>query len=749
MSAKHPSSWFGLVTATGATFVLGFVVLYAESAPAKRPYTTWSDYAGSADSMQYSALTQINKGNVGQLELAWYHPTQGDDSPFNPLVVDGVLFALGDDQAITAIDAATGKKIWAHPVEGNPASRGINYWESKDRSDQRLIYASDHHLRQINAKTGVTINTFGDDGKVNLREGLGRNPLSIRGIQSRNPGRVYENLIILGSAPGEGFGSPPGDIRAYDVFSGKIAWTFHTIPRPGEFGYETWPPEAYKFAGGANNWGEMTLDEKRGIVYVPLGSPTFDLYGAERKGANLFGNCIVALDARSGKRLWHFQTVHHDLWDYDLTTAPKLLTVRHDGKNVDIVAQPAKAGFLYVFDRVSGEPLWPIEERPVPKSEVPGEESWPTQPFPTKPPPFSRQKFSPQEVNPYLSPEEQEKIRERLLKAHNDGVFTPSSHLREHIQIPGAFGGANWGAAAGDPETGMLYVRGYDAPSIRRLRERTGERVRLPENATSEQRGFAGYMENCAPCHTAERTGITPPKESGMEKFTATVRGGLEQMPAFPVTNLNERAFEALAAYLDNPAAGVIPPEATRPPEREGRRPLAPGPERPEGLRQFSGPFGAQWLSEGGLPSIGPPWSEIVAYDLNEGTIKWRTPIGTIPALAEKGITGTGGYRPTTGPVVTAGGLIFQAHGGDHTLRAFDKDNGKLLWEKKLEANPAGIPAVYEVDGRQYVVFSVSGDSGGGSRTPAMFKPGKKEAQGYYAFALPQSGATQTAAAKE
>ena len=715
-----------------ARFAVVSIATLAIGIPA--PYTTWKDYAGSADAMQYSALKQVHKGNVNKLKLAWFHPTPGPSAAFNPVIVDGVMYVLGAEQAIEAVDAATGKLIWSHPVSGNPTNRGINYWESPDRADRRLIYAAGNYLQEINAKTGVTINTFGNDGRVDLKEGLDRDPKSIRGIQSRNPGRVFENLVIIGSVTGEMFGSPPGDIRAYDVRTGKMAWTFHTIPRPGEFGYDTWPPEAYKYAGGANNWGEMTVDEARGILYVPLGSPTFDLYGADRKGANLFGNCIVALDARTGKRLWHFQTVHHDLWDYDLTTAPKLLTVRHNGSKVDVVAQAGKNGFLYVLNRVTGAPLWPIEERAVPKSEVPGEESWPTQPFPTKPPPFSRQSFSAAEVNPYLEPAEQEHLRDMLGNAANSGVFTPSSHLRNHVQIPGAFGGANWGAAAVDPTSGMLYIRVYDAPSIRQLSERRN--VQLSAESTPEQRGFVIYNELCSTCHGQTRTGTAAPKDVGMTAFTRTLRNGRGQMPAFPESVVSTEQIQLLASYLNNPTP------AERMPSQRGaqtpRRPLAPGPTRPEGLRDFSGPFGAQWLSSGGLPAIGPPWAELVAYDLNQGTIKWRVPIGNVPSLAAKGITGTGGYRPRTGPVVTAGGLIFQATGGDQTLRAYDKDNGKLLWEKKLEANPDGIPAVYEVRGRQYVVFYVAADNGGGSRTRAMFEPGKPEAQGYYAYALPE-----------
>jgi quinoprotein glucose dehydrogenase len=711
-----------------------FLIMVLTAGEAVAQYTTWKDYAGAADGAQYSALKQIDRRNVGKLDLAWFYPTPGPGAAFNPLVVDGILYALGPGRAIVAVDAATGKQIWSHPVEGSAAERGINYWESKDRSDRRLIFTANSFLQEINARTGVTINTFGKDGRVDLREGLGRDPKSIRNIQSKNPGRVFENLIILGSVTGEQFGSPPGDIRAYDTRTGAMVWTFHTIPRPGEFGYETWPKEAYKYAGGANVWGEMALDEKRGILYAPTGSPTFDLYGADRKGANLFGNCLIALDARTGKRLWHFQAVHHDLWDYDLTTAPKLLSVRRDGKSVDVVAQAGKSGFLYVLDRVSGAPVWPIEERPVPKSEVPGEESWPTQPFPTAPPPFSRQKFTVNDINPHLDADERERLREMLLKAANEGVYTPSSNRRNHIQIPGAFGGANWGAIAVDAANGFLYVRSYDAPSIRTLTERPAA-VRLPANATAEQRGFAAYMQNCSACHGPDRDGIPAWTELGEARLIATVRNGRGEMPSFEPEAVSDANLTLIGAYLRNPVAGAIP-AGSAPEPAAGNAPA-----RPEGLRSFSGPFGGQWLSRSGLPAISPPWSELVAYDLNQGTIRWRVPAGEVPSLVEKGIRNTGAYRPRGGPVLTAGGVIFMGTGGDHTFRAYDKDTGKALWEKVIDGNPDGIPAVFEIAGRQYVVWYAAGDQGGGSRTPMNFKPGKPEAQGYYAFALPERGA--------
>ncbi len=677
----------------------------------------WSDYGGGPDSMQYSGLKQITRANVNKLEPAWSYLAPGPSGrfAFSPLVVDGVMYVVGKDSAIVALDAASGKQIWTHPVEGRPTDRGFNYWQSKDGGDKRLIFAANSYLQEINLKTGVTIPSFGNDGRVDLRIGLGRDPKTIRNIQSGTPGKVFENLIILGSATGEGYGDPPGDLRAYDVLSGKLVWTFHTIPRPGEFGYDTWPKDAWKNAGGVNAWGEISVDEKRGIAYFPLGSPTYDLYGADRLGANLFGDCLLALDARTGKRLWHQQLVHHDLWDYDPNAAPKLMTVKHNGKPVDIVAQPTKFGLLYVFNRVTGEPLWPIEERPVPQSDMPGEHSWPTQPFPTKPPPYSRLHFTEKDINPYVDAAEQERLRTFMRNARNEGLFTPPG-FKDLIQAPGQLGGSNWGGTAGDPQTGMLYVRAVDAPSTTKLAERRG--VTVPANGTPEQRGFALYSNNCAGCH-----GNTPPKVAS-DVLRKVVRAGQGQMPAFSEDTMSAATLDAIAAFAANPAAGAPLRGATD------------VPPPPEGQTRYYGPFGSLWHAANGLPAIGPPWSEIVAYDLNEGTIKWRVPLGTISSLAAKGIKDTGSYRPTrNGPIVTAGGLIFIATASDRMVRAYDKDNGKVLWEREVPSNPDGLPAVYEAGGRQYVAFFAGN---GRSYNGIAWNPGKPEAQGYYVFALPK-----------
>ena len=366
----------------------------------------WGVHLGGLSSPQYSALSQINKTNVARLQRAWFFPAGDNGFRFgaNPIVIDGVMYLVGAHNAVVALNAATGAKIWEHSI-GDAQSmnhRGVAYWENKDRSDRRILFTAGDQLQALDATTGNPVMSFGDNGKVNIKNGLGRDPDTLRRMQSGDPGRVFENLLILGSAPGEEYESAPGDLRASDTRTGKLVWTFHTVPHPGEPGYETWPPGAWKYIGGVNTWGEISIDEKRGIAYFPIGSPTYDFYGADRKGANLYSDCLLALDARTGKHLWHFQLVHHDLWDYDAVAAPKLMTIQHDGKNVDVVAQATKHGFLFVFDRVTGKPIWPIEERKVPQTDVPGEETWPTQPFPTAPPPFARQKFTVDDVNPYM-----------------------------------------------------------------------------------------------------------------------------------------------------------------------------------------------------------------------------------------------------------------------------------------------------------------------------------------------------------
>jgi quinoprotein glucose dehydrogenase len=703
----------------------------------QRAYVTWSDYGGSADSMQYSALTQVRRDNVTKLQQAWFYHVEGDPVRlvFNPLIVDDVMYVRGARNRLVALDAATGREIWRSSEEAS--ERGVSYWESPDRADRRLMVTTNRGLREVDARTGQLITTFGTNGAVDMRTGSPRR----LGGPSKTPGRIFENLIIVGSQTGEGFGSPPGDIRAYDVRTGALVWTFRTVPRPGDFGYDTWPAKAFEYAGGVNNWGEMTVDRKHGIVFVPTGSPTHDLYGADREGNNLFGNSLIALDARTGKRLWHFQTVHHDLWDYDLAAAPKLLTVRHDGRTVDIVAQAGKTGFLYVFERLTGKPLWPIEERPVPKSELPGEVSSPTQPFPTRPAPFARQTFRPEDVNPFVSAEEQEQLRQAVRDAANEGLFTPSSDRRHHIQFPGAWGGANWGSTAADPTTGMLYVRSLEMPSYRRMAlVTTKPGPPVIKGGAREQQGYEVYAQTCAACHGPGQTPMRSPALLGPENFRRLVRQGQDQMPAFSEEILPRDRVDALEAYL----LTLVAPDEDGGAGADAPLRLPPNPSRYQGPEvRYAGAFSAGWYASNGLPASGPPWTQLVAYDLNDGSIKWRIPDGQAPGLAAQGITNTGSVRPKNGPVVTAGGLVFIANDQDRMLRAYDAQDGRVLWAHEIEANPEGIPAVYAIGGRQYIAFSAGSSWGTGPdpvwRNAFHRKPSKVEGQGYYVFALPPS----------
>ncbi|MGD8809156.1 MAG: PQQ-binding-like beta-propeller repeat protein, partial [Gammaproteobacteria bacterium] len=428
----------------------------AQSARDGFNYETWDQYLGGHESSQYSSLDQINRRNVERLDVAWTYSTGERGSYlFNPIVVDGVMYVLAHGATIVALDARTGEELWRHENEGRVGTRGINHWESRDGAQKRLLYLNNGMLTAIDADTGRTITSFGTDGFVDLRIGLGEDFSEVRALQTNNPGRIFEDTIIMSlPAGGASYESSPADIHAYNVVTGELEWIFHTVPRPGEFGAGTWPDDADASYGGVHNWSESTVDTERGIVFIPTGTARYDFYGANRHGANLFGNSLVALDARTGERLWHFQTLHHDLWDYDLPTAPKLLTVRHEGREIPAVAQVSKQGFLFVFNRETGEPLWPIEERPVPQSTAPGEQSWPTQPFPTKPPPFARQGFTADDINPYLPAEDRARLQEMVETYDLRGIYTPPS-LQGTIMLPGHNGGANWGGTAVDPDNGL------------------------------------------------------------------------------------------------------------------------------------------------------------------------------------------------------------------------------------------------------------------------------------------------------
>jgi outer membrane protein assembly factor BamB len=509
-----------------------------------RSFKIWSQYLGGADSSQYSSLDQINRSTVSRMDVAWRYPS-GDTRSyrFNPIVVDGTMYVLAKNNAIVALDPLTGAEKWAHPNEGAVGDRGINYWESRDRSDRRLLYLNAGSLTAIDARTGATITAFGDRGKVDVRTALGRDRTNMRPLQTNNPGRIYQDLFIISlPAGGAGYVANPGDVHAYDVRTGKLVWVFHTVPMRGEAGAETWPDSALDSGSGVHNWAELTVDDARGIVYIPTGTARYDFYGGNRHGANLYANSIVALDAKTGTLKWHFQTVHHDLWDYDLATAPKLLTVKHDGRDVDVVAQASKHGFLFVLERDTGRPLWPIEERPVPQTDVPGEQTSPTQPFPTAPPPFARQSFTEKDVNPHVSAESQAQLRDLLRNSVNKGLFTPPS-LQGSIQMPGNSGGANWGLSAVDPVKGRVYVVSKEAPSLLKLREMkpgTPAEPRGPDARTLPPNPPSGFVPYTAvgpygwvdrPSGLPHRTALVPALSVRSEQGHAPVAGPERRYP--------------------------------------------------------------------------------------------------------------------------------------------------------------------------------------------------------------------------
>lgn len=701
------------------------------------PYKTWTQYGGGADQSKYTELNQITKKNVSQLQVAWNYPTMDNVAySFNPIVVDSIMYLLAKNNSLVAVNATTGKELWIHAGLNGITRKGVNYWESKDRKDRRIIFSLSNTLQEIDALTGKTIMSFGTDGYISLKNDLGRDPESISRGASPTPGQVFEDLIILGSAPGEGLFSGPGHLRAYNVITGKLAWVFHTIPHPGEYGYETWPKDAYKYVGAVNTWGEISIDEKRGIAYFPLGSPTYDYYGADRTGQNLFGNSLLALDARTGKRLWHFQTVHHDIWDYDLTSAPQLITVKHNGKNIDAVAIATKQGFLFAFDRVTGEPLWPIEERPVPKSSMPGENSWPTQPFPTVLQPYNRQRVTVDDLNPYWPKAKLDSMKKMVASARS-GLFEPLSDKYDVIAMPGATGGANYGNTAANPTKGLVFISSKEHASVYRL-TKVQKPTTAPMSAAATSAAQVVYAQSCQSCHGVNREGsIGPPlinigNRLNADAFKLLVSTGKGQMPAF--AHIDDATMTSIYRFLGGVVAG--PPQGgggrggqvaqrqTTPPtgpvvatggapaaqEFNAQRPTKLMREYPAGVpsyEEYTTPYG---LANSDL--LSPPWSTITAYDLNTGTIKWRKPLGhdvRIPLMPGQENMGLPEGTIRKSMLVTSTGILFATSKGG-ILHAFDADNGNLLWTYILPKDTEGQMSTYQVKGKQYLVLSATGN---------------------------------------
>lgn len=680
-------------------------------------HETWNSYGGDPGRTHYSLLDQINRENVNRLKVAWTFDSgdaeKGSQIQCTPIIIGDILYATSPKLKVFALNAATGKPIWefnpfANQTSGQGINRGLMYWSKGE--DKRILFTAGPHLYALDAASGQLIETFGNAGKVDLRAGLDRNAAELQ-VDATTPGAIYKDLVIIGSRVGETPNAAPGHIRAFNIRTGELSWIFHTIPYPGEFGYDTWPANAWKEVGGANSWGGRSLDRERGIVFVPTGSASYDFYGANRLGDNLFANSVIALDANSGKRLWHFQTVHHDLWDRDLPAPPSLVTLSRNNKPVDAVVQVTKSGFVFVFNRTTGESLFPIEEREVPTSDVFGEVASRTQPFPVKPPPFTRQTFTKESVTD-ISEEAREYVLKKLENVRYGSPFTPPSDQQETVIFPGFDGGAEWGGPAFDPESGYLYVNATELPWTYQL-------VKVSDEAGNP--GKSVYQQNCVTCHGIDRKGngkefpslIGVGQRLPYPKIAGIIRGGKGRMPGFP-----QMSFEDILLLLDyvNQSEPLKTEQAKRITDHKAAK---------ASMFLHTGYF--PFYDQNGYPAIKPPWGTLTAINLHKGEIDWQVPLGEYPELVKQGIrnTGTENYG---GPIVTKGGLVIIAATMDEKLRAFNKTTGALLWETDLPASGFATPATYSVNGKQYLVIA----AGGG-------KSGRISSGKYVAYALPDS----------
>ncbi len=677
--------------------VVGMATRFA--VPPVVPDTNWAEYNGDGARSHYSPLSQINPTNVRQLKVAWTYASGGADTlrnrtqiQCNPLVIDGVLYGVAANTQAFALHAATGQPIWKTTLSdnGGTTSRGVTYWA--DGTDKRILFGAGKWLYAFEAKTGLPVKSFGQNGRIDLKAGIER-PGGDDYVQPNTPNTIYKNLIIVGVRLSEGETALLGDVRAYDVRTGRNVWAFHTIPQPGEYGYNTWfPTSPRQHLGGANPWAGMAIDRQRGIVYVPTGSAAYDFYGGNRKGQNLFANCLLALDAATGKRLWHFQFVHHDIWDRDPPAPPNLLTVLHKGpdgkrRRVDAVAQTTKQGFVFVFDRVTGKPLFPIDEKPFPTDGIAGEQPYPTQPVPRQPAPFTRQAFTEADVNPWAA--DRESIVATLRKARTGSPYIP---LTEQMTVfyPGTDGGAQWGGSATDTE-GIIYIPAKQNPCYSSLvsREPTAENV-LAGNAQL-------YTLRCASCHGTNRQGSHDgayPSLVGIEKRLSAnavrqvMQNGRGLMPSF--SHLPDTEREAIVDFLFNKNGASTTVSVQK------------------GIIPYQHTGYNRWYDRSGYPVSTPPWGTLTAIDLNTGEHRWQVPLGEYPELTAKGIppTGTDNYG---GPLVTGAGLVFIAASKDGQFRAFDKKTGHLLWQTALPAAGYASPSTYAVGGKQYIVIACGG----------------------------------------
>ncbi len=719
-----------------AAILIAVMILALAHAPATRSASKqpqdWPIYGGDSLDDHYSPLSQINRSNVNKLQVAWtYDSGETGGMETSPIVVGNVMYTYTPSKTVIALNAASGKLLWKFDsgLPGGQAVRGLTYWT--DGKDSRIFAGILSYVYALDAETGQPIKSFGKAGRIDLREGLGREPVDRQSVFLTSPGIIYKDLLITGGRNPEALPAPPGDIRAYDVRTGAVRWQFHTIPHPGEPGYETWPKDAWTYEGAANNWPGMAVDQKRGIVYVPTGSAASDFLGMNRIGDDLYANCLLALNAETGKLIWYFQAVHHDLWDRDFPSPPTLLAVRHNGKMVDAVAQTTKHGVVYVFNRVTGEPLFPIVNKKYPPSTVPGEVASPEQPMPTKPAPFARQLLT-EDMLTNRTPEAHAWAVAQFKTFRSEGQFVPLSVGKDTVVFPGFDGGAEWGGSAADPQ-GVLYVNANDIAW-------TGSLADNMSAGTSPTRAL--YLSQCASCHQDNMQGQPPdfPSLVGIgtrltpDQITTTIRTGKGRMPAF--SGLTDDQVSSLVQFLttDGGRAGRGrargAPAATT--ARGGQASQAvPSADAAELAQSAAGRGGAaasdpndaqnmpyrftgykKFYDPDGYPAVAPPWGTLNAINLNTGEYVWKIPLGEYPALAAQGMknTGTENYG---GPVVTAGGLvIIAATNYDKKIRAFDKDTGKLLWQATLPYSGNATPITYMVDGRQYIVIAATGAKG-------------------------------------
>ncbi|RCR67496.1 outer membrane protein assembly factor BamB family protein [Larkinella punicea] len=663
--------------------------------------TDWPEYNGDGSRSHYSPLDQINRTNVKQLKVAWMYASGGADTlrnrtqmQCNPLIIDGVLYGVSANTQAFAVEAAMGKPIWKTALtdNGGTLSRGVTYWA--DGADQRIFFGAGSWLHALDARTGKLIDGFGDHGRIDLKTGIER-PGADHYVVSNTPNTIYKNRIIVGARFSESETALLGDIRAFDTRTGQLVWTFHTIPMKGEAGYETWSPaNPRQRIGAANPWMGMAIDRKRGILYAPTGSAAHDFYGGNRKGNNLYANCLLALDAATGKKLWHYQLVHHDIWDRDPPAPPNLLTITQKGsdgrpRKIDVVALVTKQGFTFVFDRITGKPIFPIKETPFPQEAVSGEQASPTQPIPQRPAPFARQSFTEKEINSFAA--SRDSLVDVLRKA-NTGPYVPLTG-KMTVFFPGTDGGAQWGGAATDPE-GILYVPSKEVPVYTSLIPRQQP---SPNAGQQTVAGNAQYQLYCSACHGTDRKGnhdgsypslVQVSNRLSRDQVVQVLLKGRGMMPSFSHISPAER--DAVVDFLFNKTAEkpvVSTQKAVIPYQHTGYN---------------------RWYDRNGYPVSSPPWGTLTAVDLNTGEHRWQVPLGEYPELTKKGvpITGTDNYG---GPLVTAGGLVFIAASRDEKFRAFDKQTGQVVWEMKLPAAGYATPSTYVVNGKQYIVIACGG----------------------------------------